>query len=108
MSTYLIQASYTAESWAALVKNPQDRSEAIRPAVEGLGGSLVCTYFAFGDSDVVAIVELPDNVSIAALSIAAAAGGGIKSLKTTPLLTPDEGIEALRKASDVSYTPPGG
>ena len=107
MSTYLIQASYTAEAWAALVQNPQDRAEVIRPAVEALGGSLVCSYLAFGDSDAVAIVELPDNVSIAAFSIAAAAGGGVKSLKTTPLLSPDEGVEALRKASDVSYTPPG-
>jgi uncharacterized protein with GYD domain len=108
MATYLIQASYTPEAWAAQVQNPQDRSEVIRPAVEGLGGSFVCSYLSFGDSDIVSIVELPDNVSVAAFSIAAAAGGAVKSLKTTPLLTPDEGIEALRKASDVSYTPPAG
>lgn len=107
MATYLIQGSYTAESWAALTQNPQDRSKTIQSMVEPLGGKLVCSYLAFGDSDIVAIVELPDNVAVAAISIAATAGGGIKSLKTTPLLTSDEGIEAMRRASDINYTSPG-
>ncbi len=106
MATYLIQGSYTPESWAALIKNPQDRSEAIQSLVEPLGGNLVCAYLAFGESDVVAIVELPDDVAVAALSIAATASGAV-SISTTQLLTSDEGLEAMRKASDISYTPPG-
>jgi hypothetical protein len=52
-------------------------------------------------------MEMPDNVSAAAFSLAGSAGGGIKAVKTTPLLTIDEGIEAMRKAAGAGYRPPG-
>ena len=55
----------------------------------------------------VIIGEIPDNVSAAALAIAIAAGGAAKALKTTPLMTIEEGIEAMRKASSTGYRPPG-
>ncbi len=53
MSLYLAQVAYTPEAWQALVRNPQDRFEAVRPAVEKLGGKLVSAWFAFGDCDIV-------------------------------------------------------
>ena len=106
MAYFMSQASYTAEAWAALVKNPQNRVEAIRPVLEKLGGSLEGTWFAFGDYDIVAIIQLPDNVSASAFALAAAAGGGLSNIKTTPLLTITEGIEALRKAGTAGYQPP--
>ncbi len=107
MAKYLFQASYTSEAWAAQVRNPQNRVEVIRPVIEGLGGRLECAYLAFGDYDVVGIAEMPDNVTMAAFILAAAAGGALKTVKTTPLLTIEEGIEALRKASSTGYRPPG-
>ena len=55
-----------------------------------------------------AIAEFPDNVSVAAFSVAASAGGAVKSIKTTPLMTADEGIEMMRKAAGSGYRPPGG
>jgi uncharacterized protein with GYD domain len=57
MPLYLTQVAYTPEAWKSLVKNPHDRMEAVRPAVEQLGGKIVSGYFAFGDYDAVAIVD---------------------------------------------------
>jgi len=108
MPHYLIQASYTGESWGTQIRNPQNRPEALRHAIEGLGGRIESFYYAFGESDVVAIVEFPDNASIAAFSVAASAGGAVKSIRTTPLMTADEGVEMLRKAAGSGYRPPGG
>ena len=63
-------------------------------------------YLAFGDYDVVAVCEFPDNASAAAFSLAAASGGSVKAFKTTPLLTPNEGIDAMKKAGGSGYKPP--
>ena len=98
MAKYLIQASYTSDTWAAMVKNPQNRLAAITPIVEKLGGTIESFYYAFGEYDVIAIGEFPDNVSAAALSLTITAGGGVKSIKTTPLMTVEEGIEAMKRA----------
>ena len=64
-------------------------------------------YYAFGDSDVVAIFELPDNVTMAALSMVAGASGALSNLKTTVLIPITEGVEAARKVGTIGYRPPG-
>jgi uncharacterized protein with GYD domain len=107
MAHYLFQAAYTSEAWAAQVKNPQNRIDVVRPVIERLGGRIECAYLAFGEYDLIGIVEMPDNVSAAAFSLAGSAGGGLKAVKTTPLLTIDEGIEAMKKAAGAGYRPPG-
>ena len=106
MPRYMYQVAYSPEAWAILVKTPEDRIEAIRPAVRKLGGRIESAYYAFGDYDLVAIVSMPDNVSAAAFSIAASAGGSIKAIKTTPLMTIREGMQAMRKAKRSAYEPP--
>ena len=106
MALYLLQVAYTPEAWAALTKNPQDRIEAVRPAVERLGGKIQGAWFAFGEYDIVAVFEMPDNVSAAAISIAFSAGGAVKAVKTTPLMTVAEGMEAMKKAGGTGYRPP--
>lgn len=106
MPYYLLQATYASESWAALIKNPQNRQEVVRPTIERLGGRLVASYFAFGESDIYTIVELPDNVTAAACSIAVSASGAAKAIKTTPLLTHEEAVAFMTKAADVGYQPP--
>ncbi len=105
MPRYMLQVAYTPEAWAVMVKTPQDRIEAVRPAVRKLGGKIETAYFAFGDYDLVAIVNMPDDVSAAAFSIAASAGGSIKAIKTTPLMTIREGMQAMRKAKRSTYEP---
>jgi len=107
MGRYLIQAAYTPEAWATLVAHPQDRSKPVELMVERVGGRLEAFYLAFGDYDVVSIAELPDDITAAALSIAVSAGGSVKSIKTTPLLSAHGAMEALSRAGAVGYEPPG-
>ena len=105
MPSYLLQVSYTAEALTALIANPQDRSEAVRKPIEKLGGKVVGFWLAFGDYDVVSILEMPGNESAAALALAVAAGGAVKTVKTTPLLSIEEGLSALKKARTSGYKP---
>jgi uncharacterized protein with GYD domain len=107
MASYLLQVGYTPDAWANLIANPHDRIDAVRPVVEKLGGKVLHGWFAFGDYDLVAVVEMPTNVDAAAFSLAAAAAGAIRTIKTTPLLTMAEGIEAMKKAGRAGYKGPG-
>src|SRR5689334_14119083 len=107
MARYLVQASYTAQASAAMVEHPEDRSVSVRRMVQHAGGHLECFYLAFGDHDVVTIVDVPDNLAAAAVSMAAAAGGGLRSIRTTPLLTPEDALAAMGKARAVEYEAPG-
>lgn len=106
MPYYMLQAAYTPEAWGAMVKNPQNRMEAIRPTVEKLGGKIEGGWLAFGEYDVVLICQMPNNASAAAFSMVGAAGGAVKAVKTTPLMTTEEAMEAMRKAGGVAYRPP--
>ena len=108
MAHYLLQVTYAPEAWAALVDEPQSRTEAVQPAVEQLGGTVLSTWLAFGEYDVISILELPDNVRAAAISMAISAGGAVKAIKTTPLMTWEEGVEAMREAAQAAYQPPIG
>jgi uncharacterized protein with GYD domain len=103
MSSYLLQVSYTTQSVASLLKNPQNRTEVVRKSVKKLGGKLQGLWMAFGDYDVVAIVDMPDNVSAAAMALAVAGSGTASSVKTTPLLSMEEGVAALKKAGNSGY-----
>jgi uncharacterized protein with GYD domain len=106
MAHYLLQTAYTAVGWAALLKDPQHRLEAIMPVVERLGGKVVNGWFTFGDYDLLVICDLPDDVSAAALSMAIAAGGAVKGVKTLPLMSFEDGLQAMKKAETAEYTPP--
>ncbi len=106
MPYYLVQVAYTAEAWAAMVKKPQNRLDAVRPVIQKLGGKLESGWLAFGDYDIVAICEMPNNVSAAAFAMAASAGGAVKAFKTTPLMTLEEGLEAMKKAAGGGYQAP--
>jgi uncharacterized protein with GYD domain len=106
MSFYALQASYTSLALSALTSAPVNRLEEVRPAIERLGGRIVNGWYSFGDYDVLIICQMPDIVSAAALSMALSAGGAVKAVKTTPLLTFEEGVEALRKARSAEYAAP--
>lgn len=103
MPHYLQQVAYSTEGWEALVANPQNRIDAVRPAIEKLGGKIESAWFSFGDYDIVVITEMPDNISAAAIAMAFAAGGACKSVQTTPLISPEQAGQALRKAKECGY-----
>ena len=106
MPYYLVQAAYTKEAIQHMDEHPRNRFEAVRPAYEELGVTIREFFLAFGDYDAVLLVEAPDNVNMAAIALAVTAGGAITHYKTTPLMTWDEGVEAMRMAGGSSYTPP--
>jgi uncharacterized protein with GYD domain len=108
MALYLLQVAYTPEAWAVQLQHPLDRREAVSPVVEGLGGYIESAYYAFGEYDAILIIEMPDPVSAAAFSLAVSAGRAVKAIKTTPLLTIEDGIAAMQKAAGAGYRPPGG
>jgi uncharacterized protein with GYD domain len=106
MPYYLAQLTYTKEAIKTLDEHPHNRLEAIRPAYEELGITIHEAFLAFGEYDAVMLLEAPDNVRQAAISMAVTAGGAFTHYKTTPLLTWEEGVEAMRLAGGSSYTPP--
>ncbi len=107
MPLYLTRFSYTPATWARLIKNPEDRRAAATRYIEAVGGKLHGFWYAFGDHDGYNLWEAPDNVSMAATAIAISAGGAISSFETTVLMTVEETVAALQKASTITYRPPG-
>lgn len=108
MPRFLVEVAYTPEAWAAQLERPQNRIELLKPVLQTVGARFESAYFAFGDADIVCILDCPDNVSAAALSLCFSAGGAIKAIKTTPLMTIEEGMEAMRKGARAlaAYTAP--
>lgn len=104
---YLTRFSYTPETWARLMKNPEDRRVAARKYIESVGGKLHGFWYAFGAYDGYCIWEAPDNVLMAAVGLAITGGGALSKFETTPLLTVEETLDALRRAPTVGYRPPG-
>jgi uncharacterized protein with GYD domain len=105
MPKYLISGSYSADGLKGLQKDKASgRRRAVTEAIEAAGGKLECVYYALGEDDVYLIVDLPDNVSVAALGISASATGLVRT-RTTALMTVEEVDRALEKT--VNYRAPG-
>lgn len=106
MAFYLTRFSYTPETWARLMKKPEDRRDAARKYIETVGGKLHGFWYGFGTYDGYTIWEAPDSVSMAAVAIAIGSGGALSKIETTPLLTVEETLDALSRAQGVGYRPP--
>jgi uncharacterized protein with GYD domain len=105
MAKYLIQTSYTEKGLEGLMKEGGTaRRTAVEQAIKGIGGKLEAMYFAFGEFDVCVIMEAPDNVAVTALALAVNQTGGAHT-RTTPLITPEEVDQAVKK--NVAYRAPG-
>ena len=107
MPLFLTRFRYTPETWAKLIKNPEDRRAAAKQYIEAVGGRLHGFWYAFGEHDGYNLWEAPDNVSMAATAFALSAGGALASVETTVLLSVEDTLAALQKASLVKYRPPG-
>jgi uncharacterized protein with GYD domain len=107
MAMYLTRFSYTPETWAHLIENPEDRRAAASSYIESVGGKLHGFWYAFGEHDGWNLWEAPDNVSMAAVMLAIGAGGALRSSETTVLLSVEELMAALGKAQSVGYRQPG-
>ena len=107
MALYLTRFNYTPETWARLIQNPEDRRAAATQYIEAVGGKLHGFWYAFGEYDAYNLWEAPDNVSMAATALAINAGGALGTIQTTPLLSVEETLGALKKAASIRYRPPG-
>jgi uncharacterized protein with GYD domain len=106
MPKYMIEAAYSPDGLKGVIaKGGSSRRTAIQAMAESLGGSVDALYFAFGDSDVFVVIDMPDNVSTAAVMMTVGASGSLSNAKTTVLLTPEDVDEAAQKSVD--YSPPG-
>jgi uncharacterized protein with GYD domain len=105
MPLYMYEVCYTPESIAAQVKEPHDRLEAVKPALEAMGVRIVVGGYPLGEYDVLIIIEAADDPTAASAELAVSAGGAAKSFRTTRLLNGQERIEALRKAQGSQYQP---
>ena len=104
----MIQFAYKSETVGKLVTNPEDRSIAVRNLVEKLGGKLLAFYYTYGDYDGFLIVDMPDNTSTLATVMVAFSAGGTAKLKTTILITVEEAMAAMKKASGLKLEQPKG
>ena len=99
MPKYLFRASLSAEGLAGVMaEGGTARRSVVQSAAEAMGGTLEAFYFAFGDDDVIGIVDLPDNETAAALAIEISSSGRV-AMSTTVLLTPEELDRARKKKS---------
>ena len=106
MAMYLTRFSYTPETWARMIENPEDRREAARTYIESVGGKLHGFWYAFGEHDGWNLWEAPDNVSMAAVALAIGAGGALSSYRDhrPPHRRGYDG--GLGKAKSIRYRPP--
>jgi uncharacterized protein with GYD domain len=108
MGKYMLLGGYTTESWKAMIQSPSDRTEAARKVIEAAGGKLETFYWSFGEDDLVAIFDAPDDITAAAGAIAVASSGALRNVRTIKLITAEESRKLLEKARTVAqaYTPP--
>jgi uncharacterized protein with GYD domain len=105
MPKYLVQAGYKAEGIKGLLKEGgSSRRASVEKSIQSIGGKVEAFYFAFGDTDVYVIADLPDNATAAALALTVTSAGTV-TCKTTVLMTPEEIDAAAKKI--LNYRPPG-
>lgn len=105
MPKYLIQAGYKAEGIKGLLKEGgSSRRASVEKSIQSIGGKVEAFYYAFGDTDVFVIADLPDNATAAALALTVSSAGTV-TCKTTVLMTPEEIDAAAKKVPN--YRPPG-
>jgi uncharacterized protein with GYD domain len=105
MPKYLVEATYTTEGAKGLIKaGGSARRAAVEKMVESLGGRLEASFFTFGENDVITILDLPENLTAAALSLAVMSSGAVRT-NTKILLTPEEIDRAVK--AQVEFKAPG-
>ena len=98
MAKYVSFFTYTSDAWARMIQSPGDRTAAIRQVAESLGGSVECVYWMFGTYDGMVIIDVPDSISAAAMSVTAGSAGAFKTMETHELLTQEQLSQVLSRS----------
>ncbi|HET6557153.1 MAG TPA: GYD domain-containing protein [Prolixibacteraceae bacterium] len=105
MRKYLIKGTYNPDGTKGLIQEGgSGRKTAIEKMLADMGGRVEAFYFAFGEDDVILIVELPDDITAVAVGLRVNAAGLVR-ISMTVLISPED-IDAASKKS-VSYRAPG-
>ena len=107
MARYLIQGNYTQQGIAGLVSSPEDRSGVLVSTVEAVGGKVPSLDHCFGEFDFVIVMEAPDDIAMASVSMVAGASGAVTNLRTTVLIPAADGFAAAQKAKALTFRAPG-
>jgi uncharacterized protein with GYD domain len=109
MADYAYFFSYKAETWAALIANPSDRTPAVRSTVEDAGGELKELYYTAGELGGLAIIEAPDSDTAAAIGLVIKASGAFDALTIQQLIRAADFVSLLSSAQGAapSYRHPG-
>ena len=110
MPSYIVLFSYTAPAWQRMMKTPGDRTAAITAAATAIGASVQSVRWMLGPYDGLVLVDAPDSVTAAAVSVTAMSTGSFSAVQTHELFTQDQLQALLGQAADATkdYTPPGG
>ena len=106
MSLYMAQFGYTAETWARLIEQPEDRRAAVSAIIEPHGAKLVDLWYAFGESDGFALMDAQMTATAAGIAMAITSSGAFSSFMTTPLMTQADALDAMRPAGEIRYVAP--
>jgi len=104
---YMIQATPTPQNVAALLQNPEDRTEAVRRVLEAAGCKLEQYYNSFAEGTTFVVADIPDEANLDALMATFFAGGGVTSIRATPIKTASESVDVYQRAASLAYRPPG-
>jgi uncharacterized protein with GYD domain len=109
MAKYVVFFTYSSETWARMIQSPGDRTAAVRQLADAVGGSVECLYWMFGTYDGLGIIEAPDSVSAAALSVTIGSTGAFKNVETHELLNQEQLSQVLSRSKDATqaYQAPG-
>ena len=107
MPKYLLHGSYSIEGNKGIIKGGGGtaRRKVITALLDSIGGKVEAFYWALGKDDFYLILDVPNNVAMAAISMQVGSSGAISRLASTPLLSAED-VDAATKLS-VKYTPPG-
>jgi uncharacterized protein with GYD domain len=107
MPLYMCTFGYKPETWAGLVRSPENREEAVGRILEHAGCKLRGLWYAFGESDGFALIEAPNTTTAAGIAVAITSSGAFRKFETTPVMTQSEVLDALHVAGGVHYVAPG-
>jgi uncharacterized protein with GYD domain len=108
MAHYLIEVGYTPQAWSSQIDKHANVVDRITPALDACGAKIECIYYAFGDADLVGIIDFKTPEDAAAFALTVTSSGALRSYRTTPLLSVDQGIASMKKATELRkvYSPP--
>jgi len=107
MAKYVVLFSLTGETAKRFIAKPSDRAAVVKGLAESAGGSLESYYWMFGQYDGLAIFELPDSQTAAALSLAVTSSGSFARFETHELIESGDLVQIAERAKGIGYQPPG-